>query len=287
MSDWAVGLSTGCFYRTSIFDCLDSIRNAGFGRIEVCSYPPHLDYHDQAGVREAAKRLDDLGLEAYSFHAPFAEGIDITSPNQQQRQVARDELMRASDAAAELDVRHFVIHPGPEKSGLPPSDRVERMYNAVGVLEEVSRNCRRQGMALVLENMLPHLFSGHVRELLWILGALEETNVGICLDTGHAHLSGDLRTVAHKLSGHLWMVHASDNRGKYDDHLPPGDGEIRWDALLRQLHSTGFSGTLILEIAGDGDAQHILEGARRARRFLRRIARGIGLEQAPGTLPGS
>ena len=35
MSDWAVGLSTGIFWQTSIFECLEDIRNAGFGRIEL------------------------------------------------------------------------------------------------------------------------------------------------------------------------------------------------------------------------------------------------------------
>ena len=72
--------------------------------------------------------------------------------------------------------------------------------------------------------MLPHLFAGRIRDLLWILGALDTFKAGICLDTGHAHLGEDSPAVVHKLSGHLWMVHASDNHRHYDDHLPPGDG---------------------------------------------------------------
>jgi sugar phosphate isomerase/epimerase len=95
----------------------------------------------------------------------------------------------------------------------PPAGR--KGPEAAGVLTEVSRPCRERDLALVLENMLPHLFSGRVRELLWILGALETTDdVGICLDTGHAHLFGNSRTVVHKLSGHLWMMHATDNHGQ-------------------------------------------------------------------------
>jgi len=129
----------------------------------------------------------------------------------------------------------------------------------------------------VLENMLPHLFSGRVRELLWILGALETTDVGICLDTGHAHLSGDLRTVVHKLSGHLWMMHATDNHGHRDDHLPPGDGRIDWQRLLRQMARIEFSGAIILEVAGQDNHQAVLEGARRARRHLREISRRLDL----------
>lgn len=280
MSDWAVGLSTGCFYQTSIFECLEPIRNAGFGLLEICSYPAHLDYHDSDRVQAAARAIDDLGLEPFSFHAPFADRIDITAIDETQRTASRDELLRAADAAATLDVRNFVIHPGPEKCDLPEHERFTRMHNAVGVLDHVSQHCRDRGLALVLENMLPHLFSGHVRELLWILGAMRSIDVGICLDTGHAHLSGDLQTVAHKLSGHLWMVHASDNRGQYDDHLPPGEGEIAWKPFLEQLTQLAFKGTLILEIAGntDADPQEILAGARRARRFLRSLSRRLGLD---------
>src|SRR6185295_11252342 len=73
MSDWAVGLSTGCFWQTSVFECLEDIRNSGFGRIEICSFPAHLDYHDIDRVKRAAQRIDELGLETYSFHAPFSD----------------------------------------------------------------------------------------------------------------------------------------------------------------------------------------------------------------------
>jgi len=272
MSDWAVGLSTGCFWRTSILDCLEDIRNAGFGRIEICSGRAHLDYHDSGLVRRAAERIGELGMESYSFHAPFAEGIDITSPDVSVRNEALRELRQAAEAAAILKVRHFVIHPGPEVSGIPDHERFARMENAVCVLNQAYLYCRQLQVGLVLENMLPHLFAGKIRDLLWILGALETTEIGICLDTGHAHLAEDLAKIVHKLSGHLWMVHASDNHGHYDDHLPPGDGEIDWAKLLAQLHHLHFAGTFILEITDLGSKQVTLEGACRGRKYLRDLS---------------
>ncbi|MBN2292220.1 MAG: sugar phosphate isomerase/epimerase [Pirellulales bacterium] len=277
MSDWPVGLSTGCFYKSSIFDCLEPIRNSGFGLIEICSFPEHLDYHNMEAVRSAKRRIDDLDLEPYSLHAPLADDIDITSLDGDSRRHARDELIHAADAAAALGVRYLVIHPGPEKGGFPEKERFERMENAADVLTDVSNACREHKLALVLENMLPHLFSGRVRELLWILGALDTIDVGICLDTGHAYLSGDLSTVVNKLSGHLWMMHATDNHGQRDDHLPPGEGEIEWKKLLYQLSGIGFNGAIILEVAGQEDHQAMLDGARQARRYLREISRHLEL----------
>lgn len=273
---WPIGLSTGCFYRTPILDCLEAVKQEGFQLIEVCSFPAHLDYHNMALVKQASKRIQDLDLNAFSFHAPFAQHIDITALNPHDRTVARDEICRAADAAKELGVRCLVIHPGPERDGIPKHERYERMENAANTLNDVSRYCHELGVGFVLENMLPHLFSGQIRDLMWILGAMQSTDVGICLDTGHAYLSGDLRTVAHKLSGHLWMVHASDNNGNYDDHFPPGDGKVPWKALWHQLEDARFSGTVILEIAGNESIPVTLEKARRGRRFLQQLSHDAG-----------
>ncbi|MBZ2180501.1 MAG: sugar phosphate isomerase/epimerase family protein [Acidobacteriota bacterium] len=272
MSDWAIGLSTGCFWQTSIFDCLEPIRNSGFDRLEICSHPAHLDYHHRDTVRRARQRIHELGLEAYSFHAPFAPAIDITSLDESSRDFAMAELIEAAEAAALLEVRYLVLHPGPENSILPEHERFVRLQNAVEVLNRFYHHCRRLGIGLVLENMLPHLFAGRTRDLMWILGALDVDKVGICLDTGHAYLAEDLLLVVHKLSGHLWMVHASDNRRHRDDHLPPGAGDIDWAALLAHLTKLHFNGTMILEISGDPNPAVTLERARGGRQHLRDLA---------------
>lgn len=275
MTDWQVGLSTGSFYERSIFECLEPIRNAGFGTIEVCSFPQHLDYHDTAAVNKAREMMNTLGLEAYSLHAPFRHEIDITSPDESQRRQSVHEVMKAAESAAALGTKYLVIHPGPERGDIPRTERLQRMDHAAESLNRIARHCREKHVGLVLENMLPHLFTGPVRELLWILGSMAERDVGFCLDTGHAALSGDLGGVVHKLSGHLWMIHASDNNGKFDDHLPPGLGRINWEQLLGQLAGIKFRGTLILELNGNKPKAEVLAEAQQARTFLRGIVRRL------------
>jgi sugar phosphate isomerase/epimerase len=100
MSDWPVGLSTGCFCQDSIFDCLETISRGGFNIIEICSFPAHLNYHDAETVARAARRVEELGLEAYSFHAPFADHIDISSSDARLREQALVEIFQAAEAAA-------------------------------------------------------------------------------------------------------------------------------------------------------------------------------------------
>ena len=278
MTDWPIGLSTGCFYHQCILDCLSVIREGGFSMIEVCSSPAHLDYHDAAMVRRAAERIDELGMEAYSFHAPFADNIDIASPDDAQRNGALAEVLQAAEAAAILRVHYFVIHPGPEHpAATSGEEQLARMHNVVTTLNVVARRCHELGIMCILENKLPHLLFGNTSDILWILDAINTAEVGACLDTGHAFLSGDMQWLIKKLRGHLSMVHAHDNLGAQDDHLPPGDGRIDWEAILRDLMTIEFRGALILEMAGQADANVTMANARRGQQYLRKISQRVAL----------
>ncbi len=279
MTSWPIGLSTGCFHNKPLLECLEPIRGSGFSMVEVVFSPSHLDYKNPAAVREAALRIEALGMEAYSFHAPFAGDIDISSPELARREYALDEILRAAESAAVLGVHYFVIHPGPENSEIPSrEERMVRIENVVSVLNRVALRCAELGIKCVLENKLPHLLFGSSGDIVWILGGLETTEVGACLDTGHAFLAGELYPLVYKLAPHLRMLHVHDNKGHSDDHLPPGEGRIDWGALTRELVQVNFRGAMILELAGSGGAEEILERARKGRAYLRSHSRRLAME---------
>ncbi len=279
MTNWPVGLSTGCFHQQNILDCLETIRASGFHLIEVCSSPAHLDYHDLEAVRRAIRRIDELGMETYSLHAPFADHIDITSLNQQRREEAVGELLQAVEAAALLKVHYFVLHPGPEHPpDSEPNERLQRMQNVVASLDQVAKRCAELGIVCVLENKLPHLLFGNTSDTLWILDAITSAYVGACLDTGHAAISGELHTLIRKLAGHVRLLHVHDNHGNGDEHLPPGDGIIDWERTIRELIEINFRGALMLELAGQPDSANTMANARRGRAYLREHARRLALQ---------
>lgn len=279
MTEWPVGLSTGCFYHRSIFDVLDEIRASGFREIEICSFPKHLDYRSDDEVRRAGERIRELGLRPFSFHAPFADRIDITSLDEAMRDAAVQELIRACEAAALMGCRHVVLHPGPEREGRPQDEEfLQRMHHAAESLNRVAARCCDLGIHLLLENMLAHLLFGHVRDMMYLLGEIRTCHVGTCLDTGHAHLAREMNVAIQKLSGHLQMVHVNDNRGDRDAHLPPGEGTIDWPWVIRELRRNEFQGTLVLELSGSADepVEEVLARAVRSREYLERICREIG-----------
>ncbi len=274
MIEWPIALSTGCFYRRSIFDVLESVRDSGFHLIEVCSSPTHLDYHNISEVRRAGEQMRALGVHPVSFHAPFAERIDITSLNETEREAAIHELLSACEAAALIGCEHVVLHPGPEREGRPHEEEfLQRMHHAAAALNRVASRCCELGVQLLLENMLPHLLFGHVRDMMYLLGEISTCNVGTCLDTGHAHLARETGMVIQKLSGHLKLIHLNDNRGDWDAHLPPGEGSIDWPWFISELRRNEFHGPLVLELQGGGNEPMdvVLARAVRAREYLQSV----------------
>ena len=133
----------------------------------------------------------------------------------------------------------------------------------------LAAEARKAEVMLVLENG---------RDTLWALDlALDEigddpskTNLGICVDVGHAHLSQDagrqpIQNYLERYRSQLIHVHLHDNLTKEDDHLLPGEGSIDWPDLFRTLGEIGYHGPAVLELHPKGDP---LAAIVKARGFL-------------------
>jgi sugar phosphate isomerase/epimerase len=217
-------------------------------------------------------------MRAYSFHAPFADHIDISSLSTSVRVNALREIFAAADAAAILEATYFVIHPGPEHESIEDARRhIERLKHTTESLFRIAEHCRRLGSRCVLENKLPHLVFSRIDDLVFILDATVMARVGVCLDTGHAHVAGALDNMVRVLAPFLCMLHVHDNRAHADEHLAPGKGGIDWVRLASELKTAHFDGLVVMELAGFGNNWEIMERAKRGKRFLQDVFRRVGL----------
>jgi sugar phosphate isomerase/epimerase len=271
VDSFSFGISTGCFYYTGIFTCLEMIRSGGFDMIEICSVPDHLDYHDTALADRVRKRLESLELRPVSFHAPFSDSINYSSSDPSVREHSFSETCAAVRAAELIGAKYCVIHPGSDIPCPHAETYLDRMKQTVDMLNRIADCFLDRDISIILENMLPHLLFGRPEDMLWIIGALEKRETGLCLDTGHAALSGDLPGITWKYASYTRLVHINDNSGAGDDHLPPGRGTIDWNKFMRIMEETGFNGPLIIELAGrpDRDPSLVMAEARQARELLR------------------
>jgi hypothetical protein len=104
------------------------------------------------------------------------------------------------------------------------------------------------GTTLVVESPLPHLIGGAPAEFAFVIHDLP-ASVGVCLDTGHAALGHHWHALVEIAGARLRHVHASDNHGHRDDHLPPGLGTIDWTAIASSLRAAHFDGWIMLELS--------------------------------------
>jgi len=122
----------------------------------------------------------------------------------------------------------------------------------------------------------PNIYPSTAEELGKFVAGLEGAK--ITFDIGHAHLAerraGRKNTGAaiaksiEALREHLVHVHAHDNHGRRDEHLPPGDGDIDFKPVADALRAINYDRLLITEF---WDLEHLLEVGRKRMRKLRDI----------------
>jgi sugar phosphate isomerase/epimerase len=103
--------------------------------------------------------------------------------------------------------------------------------------------------------------------LLTILDLGHLNNVGICLDLGHAHISGGIAEAIGTLGNRIATLHVHDNHGIKDEHLWPGDGTIDWPATMKALKALPTPPAAVLEIHHSLDADSHIVPARIEQSF--------------------
>ena len=249
MTMWEIGLSTGICYQEPIETVLPSIREHGFRTIEVATARQHIDTRDRGRHRSVADAIRGLGLVARSMHAPFGQGIDLTDSDAAVRRLSLRRLREAADLLRTVGGTLYVIHPGGEDHNWV-WEREQRLARSVEGLTNVWQFCRERGLTLVVETPLPHLLGGQLEDFEWILERIPGDGTGVCIDTSHTSLGGTLFEAIERFAERLVHVQASDNRGKHDDHFPPGDGIIEWATVFKALERVEYDGVLVWEVNG-------------------------------------
>jgi sugar phosphate isomerase/epimerase len=247
---WSIGVATGACPARPIGDVLATLHQAGVAGVELGTPPRHFDVWKAGEVDAVGDRLQQLPLRAVSIHAPFGESLDLAHPDPRHRQAGIDAALAAARTIKQLGGRIVVAHPSDlARHG---ADIAARLEASAASLRSVAAGCRRENVQLAIESPLPHLIGGHPDEFEWLLRHVDD-GAGVCLDTGHIALGRSWRRFVEVAGDRLVHVHASDNYGQYDDHLPPGDGTIDWGEIAATLRQATSGGWMILELQCPGD----------------------------------
>jgi len=213
--------------------------------------------NQQAGVTvEQMKEAVAAGqMPCDSLHGVFGEQFDPSACEEPHRQFAVDAYRREGDLALELGGSLVVVHCSTiRREGIGDEEKRLRWAQFRRSVEELGEHGRHLGVTYAFEN-LPnyHCIGNDVAELAAVLDELAVPNTGMCLDTGHAHMTGDLPASARAAGAQVLYVHLSDNSGSGDDHEMPTYGTQDCLALADALRDVRYGGTMMLEVFHTAD----------------------------------
>ncbi|MFP4169507.1 MAG: sugar phosphate isomerase/epimerase family protein [Methanomassiliicoccales archaeon] len=231
-----IGVSSPVFSLVD-FEMAMAFIDQHFDAWEVMGEGRHLLPGVEERFHEAAPSFD---LE-FSAHAPMSD-VNIGSLNPDVRREAVDQVIEGMRAADRMGMRTYTFHPGFwSPMGMLGKERVyEVTHESIARIDEEARDL---SINVALENMPANPFTMCAKpgELDYFL---EGTDIGVCFDIGHAHVSGTVDRFMER-SPSFTNIHIHDNTGQGDEHLPVGEGAIDFSTVLQALD--GYRGNLIIE----------------------------------------
>ncbi len=246
-------ISTHVFLRQRLHPgLLDALAKGGAQAIEIFAARQHFDYTSKPQVKETALWFAANPVESFSMHMPLfgdtemgrsgAPAINVVHPEKSRRIDGMDEIKRALEAAEDLPLRYLVLHLGEREDMWSP----RTLEHAMTAIEHLQAFSRPLGVKLLLENLTNEVTEAP--NLVEILRIGHFKDVGICLDTGHAHMGGGVAAAIAELKPLIRTSHIHDNHGQRDEHLWPGDGSISWKETMQELRAAPESSAAVLEI---------------------------------------
>jgi sugar phosphate isomerase/epimerase len=233
---------------------LDGFARGGAQAVEVFAARGHFNYHDKEHVKEIGSWFKSEGVQFHSMHSPiymsndFRSGgqpLNIVDSDKRNRIDAMDEIKRAIEVAEYAPFRFLVQHIGRSDE----SDDPRKFEDALSSIEHLRAFARPLGVSLLLEN-IPNDISTPER-LQELLKALHYPDLGVCFDTGHAHLMSSVHQAYGVLQDRILSTHVHDNQRDRDSHLWPCEGTIDWSQTMQSLQSAPHAPALLMEIEGE------------------------------------
>jgi sugar phosphate isomerase/epimerase len=223
------------------------IGEMGFDYVELTMDPPEATPQK---ILTQKKSIRDLltryGMKITGHLPTFLWTADLY---ESLRRVSIQENFDALEAAAELGITKMALHPG-YVTGLGRYVLDRAKGHGMESIELILKKAISLNITLCIENMFPQArFLSNPNEFQEVFNAFPE--IRLTLDIGHANLGSGRNKSSEfiRLYGYrIGHVHAGDNFGKEDSHLPIGAGLIDFQKILRELKEAQYDDTITLEV---------------------------------------
>jgi sugar phosphate isomerase/epimerase len=287
-----LAFSSNAYMQYSIEETIRRIAALGYAGIELLADVPHAW---PAGLlperREAIRQcLDAHGLIISNINAFMMNAVGDprqpywhpgwTDPDPHYRAIRREHTKRALQLAQDLGAPHITTEPGglvaPEQTWDTAADIFyEELMPCVEMAEHL-------GVGLLIEPE-PELLIERFDQYLHFAERVDSTLVGLNFDIGHAYcVNEDPQDWVPQMAEHTVHYHLEDIADtRKHAHLIPGHGAIDFEATLRAIATTKYTGWLTVELYPYIDAPD--DAAREAHGFLSEALARLGFASSCST----
>ncbi len=267
----------------SVEQMFERCRQAGFEAVDFnyTDRQRELARTDPAEERALARRVRAAsaasGLPVLQMHGPIYRKFSDDPESKLMHQLS----LRCFDFAAEVGCPWVVFEPDTLPGSYGPDHQRANLEANAELFGRLAEAGARAGTGVAVENVVDsprgprRAFGATPAELLALLEAIGRPNVGICWDTGHAHLQGlDQRVALAGLGRRVVALHVADNDRSGDQHLLPYMGSVDWPGVMAGLREAGYQGAFAYEAhnairrAPDAVRDGLLAYAARLARWL-------------------
>ena len=241
-------------------EAIRDLKQAGFDYLDANLW----FYTERGGVfacdswEEEAHRMkeyaDQWGIRFRQTHGQTLFGSEWDDPNYPDHEYIWEMNRRCIRITRILGADWMVMHP----SNLPHDplySRKKAMDANIAYLSPFLEEAKKAGVGIAVENMVD--FGSHRRrycggdpeELIELVDSFRDPSMGICIDTGHAHISGiHVGSFIRMVGSRLKCTHIDDNLRDRDSHLPPYMGSVDWQDTMAALKEIGYEGDFSFEL---------------------------------------
>jgi sugar phosphate isomerase/epimerase len=280
-------------YAAPYEEAIDTVAGLGFGAIDMMlfSHEDLDEYWKPDRIPEIRRRIERSGLELTQVHVFDHLVNSLPSLDAGRRRRAIDTFERCCSVARALGSPQIQMVSqwvegleGP--TAYPPHVTYVEVRNAstfnpklhlalpkplswsaiweqyIDTLSTCNDIARQHGLRLALEGHANVVVSG-TDAMLRVLDRIPDPNFGINFDTAwHLVQREYVPLSVLKLGSRIIGVHARDGDGLASYSLPPGQGIIDWDEVIRALVEVGYEGSITIEFGRYKEPERWLTYAR-------------------------
>jgi len=226
------------------FDCLEFNLSDYVSKDSPLAVEGWMDWIE--GIANAVK---EMNMRVSQVHAPIYRALGDHDSDE------HFDLMteRMFTACEIMQIPYAVFHPRFKREGLLQKNAVETKKWNVEWLSAWAERASENNVFIAIENLFDFWdvpgYCTNARMIVDLIEGIDQDNVCVCLDTGHAWIAGnDPSDFAKELGPRLKVLHVHDNLGGGDQHVAPYVGSIDWPKFMETLKVIEYDGVFSFEI---------------------------------------